>query len=384
MFKIQTSYHDTRVEIEFPCSNNMLYAKLAELHIPDEKKVTAQLFIEEIDYEELKCLKNTFVDPDILNYIAQKMDSFDSKELKKFDAVVNTHSLSSPRDLVNLTFNMHYYTLIEDLSDLEKVGKTHMLTRCQALTTDNKEGYDFYKIGKDLIASDTGKMTQYGILFVNDDLPYEKPYLGVSLPSFEYDSDKFITLQLIYEDKSAYVYLPDSPFGIERAVHRIGAESITDCKVYVDKYSFDDGHQTILSNVLKNEGVYALNNLSLELSKLDKHELYDLQAIIEYAEVSDSESVIKLAQNVDCFIVYDEAENNEELAREWIDGVDEYYINTDLQDFFDYEEYGKYIFNNLNGRFIEGSGFVGIKEGNSISKILDINEEQGMQGMSGM
>ena len=132
MFKIQTSYHDTRVEIEFPCSNNMLYAKLAELHIPDEKKVTAQLFIEEMDYEELKCLENTFVDPDILNHIAQKMDSFDSKELKKFDAVVNTYSLSSPRDLVNLTFNMHYYTLIEDLSDLEKVGKTHMLTRCGA------------------------------------------------------------------------------------------------------------------------------------------------------------------------------------------------------------------------------------------------------------
>lgn len=386
MFQIKTEYLDTSIGIDFPCSNSTLYAKLAELHMPDEEKVRSPLFVKEIDYEELKGLEGQFVDPDVLNFLAQKMDSFDKKELKKFNAIVRTYNIDTPRELVNLTYNMHYYTLIEDMSNVESIGRTHMLTREQALSTDNSEGYDFYKIGQELMESGTGKLTQYGIIFVNDDLPYNKPYIGKSLPSFEYDSNKMITIELMHDKKSAYVYLPDCPFAIDRAVNRIEADSIENCKVYVDRYNIEEGYETIVKDVLEQEGVYSLNDLVSALSKLNRWKLYDFKAIVEYADVSDSENIIRLAQNVDAFIVYDEIDNAEDLGREWIDGHDEYYINTDLQDFFNYEEYGEYLAKNFNGKFLGASGFVGIKEEYDLKEILGKEQEQeeGMQGMSGM
>ena len=84
MFQIKTEYLDTSIDIDFPCTNSTLYAKLAELHMPDEEKIRNPIFVKEIDYEELKGLEGQFIDPDVLNFIAQKMDSFDNKELKKF------------------------------------------------------------------------------------------------------------------------------------------------------------------------------------------------------------------------------------------------------------------------------------------------------------
>lgn len=386
IFQIKTEYLDTSIGIDFPCNNSTLYAKLAELHMPDEEKKRNPLFVKEIDYEELKGLEGQFIDPDVLNFLAQKMDSFDNKELKKFNAIVRTYNIDTPRELVNLTYNMHYYTLIEDMSNVEAIGRTHMLTREQALSTDNSEGYDFYKIGQELMESGTGKLTQYGIIFVNDDLEYEKPYVGKSLPSFEYDGSKIITVELINDDKSAYVYLPDCPFAIDRAVNRIEAESVEECKVYVEGCNIEEGYERILGDVLENEGVYALNNFVAELKKLDRWRLYDFKAIIEYADVSDSENLIRLAQNINCFIVYDEVDNSEELAREWIDAHDEYYINTDLQDFFNYEEYGEYLAKNFKGKFLGASGFVGVKEEYDLKKILvdEQEQEEGIQGMSSM
>ena len=386
MFQIKTEYLDTSIGIDFPCSNSTLFAKLAELHMPDEEKKRNPIFVKEVDYEELKGLEGQFVDPDVLNFLAQRMDSFDKKELKKFNAIAKTYNIDTPRELVNLTYNMHYYTLIEDMSNVEAIGRTHMLTREQALSTDNSEGYDFYKIGQELMESGTGKLTQYGIIFVNDDLEYEKPYVGKSLPVFNYDGSKLITIELINDDKSAYVYLPDCPFTIDRAVNRIEAESIENCKVYVDGYNMEEGYAPILKNVLENEGVHSLNNLLSELKKLNNWKLYDFKAIIEYADVSDSENLIRLAQNVNCFIVYDEVDNAEELGREWIDAHDEYNINTDLQDFFNYEEYGEYLKQNLKGKFLGANGFVGIREEYDLKKILvdEQEQEEGMQGMSGM
>lgn len=385
MFQIKTKYLDNEISVEFPCNNNILYAKLAELHVPDEEKKTIQLFIDEIDYEELKGLEGQFIDPDVLNFLAQRMDSFDKKELKKFNAIVRTYNIVTPRELVNLTYNMHYYTLIEDMSNVEAIGRTHMLTRNIALSSDNSECYDFYKIGQKLMESGTGKLTQYGIIFVNDDLEYEKPYVGKSLPVFNYDGSKLITIELINEDKSAYVYLPDCPFAIDRAINRIEADSIENCKVYVDGFNLEeDGYAPILKDVLENEGVYALNNFVAELVKLKRWRLCDLKAIIEYADVSDSENLIRLAQNINCFIVYDDVDNAEELAREWIDAHDEYYINTDLQDFFDYEEYGEYLAKNFEGKFLGASGFVGINEEYDLKNILVKEQEQGMQGITGM
>lgn len=38
MFNCNIRYNDTNVNIKFPCTNLTLFAKLADLHVPDDEK----------------------------------------------------------------------------------------------------------------------------------------------------------------------------------------------------------------------------------------------------------------------------------------------------------------------------------------------------------
>ena len=65
MFRTNVNYNDTNIIIDFPCDEVYLYSKLAELHVPDEEKVSPKLFIEEVmDFDELKCIEESFIDLD--------------------------------------------------------------------------------------------------------------------------------------------------------------------------------------------------------------------------------------------------------------------------------------------------------------------------------
>lgn len=377
MFEIKTTYLDNSTQIKFPCDGYHLYSNMEKLQIPDNEKATAQLFVNKITYEELKCLEDQFVDPDVLNFLAQRMNSFDKKERKKFEAVVRTFNIDNPRELVNLTFNMHYYTLIDDMSDMENVGKEHMFTRIQVMSVDNSDGYDFYNIGQKLMESETGRLTQYGIIFVNDDLPYEKLYVGNNLPNFEYDANKILTLKLQHEESTAYVHLPDSQFSIARAVARIGAEDLNDCEVSIEHWRSDvQSYRYLFENILKNESAYELNCVSKELDKLYDWQLQKLRAVIDYAKVSDSESIGKLAQNLDCFVTYNGVKTNKELAYEYLENHNSHYINTDLNEYFNYDDFGEHLRNHFNGKYVEEIGFVGMLPEYKLEEILGQDEEQ--------
>ena len=185
MITVRVNYNDTNANIEFPCDESYLYAKLAKLHVPDDEKASPKLFVEEvIDFDELKCFEENFVDLDELNYFAKRLDSFDSQGVMKFKSAISLGWLTTMHDLINLTFNEHYYTLIQDMSSPEKIGKQHYLTRNGGISESKMLEIDFKKIGKDLIKSSQAKLTAYGLIVVNDDLEYQRPYNGRTFPAF--------------------------------------------------------------------------------------------------------------------------------------------------------------------------------------------------------
>ena len=75
MFNCNIKYNDTNVNIEFPCTNLTLFAKLADLHVPDEEKskMDIYIYIEEVSYEPLKCLEGKSHDQDAVNLLAKKL-----------------------------------------------------------------------------------------------------------------------------------------------------------------------------------------------------------------------------------------------------------------------------------------------------------------------
>ena len=164
MFNCKIKYGDSSSDIYFPCSNNVLFAKFAELHIPDEDKPSAKIVVEEISYEPLKCLVNQEVDPDALNELAKKLEAHARDEVIKFDTVVEIKGLSDIYSLLDLTDNMHYYTLITDMRDMSEAGKLHVLTREGTVPMEMlKDEKRNYAIGKELIESGTGVLTKNGM-----------------------------------------------------------------------------------------------------------------------------------------------------------------------------------------------------------------------------
>ena len=72
----------------------------------------------------LKCLEDTDVNVDELDYLAKRLDSFSDHELQQFQAMAAKNCYYKLKDLINLTFSCQQVTVISDFTDLEAIGET--------------------------------------------------------------------------------------------------------------------------------------------------------------------------------------------------------------------------------------------------------------------
>ena len=71
MIKIRIRNDDHEIDLQFPISENKLYAKLAEIHAIEGKDAPQSAFVTEVYWpEELSMLKDRFANLDELNYLA--------------------------------------------------------------------------------------------------------------------------------------------------------------------------------------------------------------------------------------------------------------------------------------------------------------------------
>ncbi len=103
----------------------MLSSKLMELHAPSE---TSELFLTEIEFpSELAVLENTFVNIDELNFLAKRMEGFCGDEDFQLFEAMKLEGFTSLKDIINLSFNLDKYTLIQNIGDMQKVGVEYTL-----------------------------------------------------------------------------------------------------------------------------------------------------------------------------------------------------------------------------------------------------------------
>ena len=126
MIKIRIRNDDHEIDLQFPISENKLYAKLAEIHAIEGKDAPQSAFVTEVYWpEELSMLKDRFANLDELNYLARRMESFDYHEYDQF--LIGITKLENPteKDLINLTFNLDHFTLCKDVSSYGKIGREY-------------------------------------------------------------------------------------------------------------------------------------------------------------------------------------------------------------------------------------------------------------------
>lgn len=391
MFNCKIKYGDSSSEIYFPCRNNVLFAKFAELHIPDEDKPSAKIVVEEISYEPLKCLVSQELDPDALNELAKKLESLSRDEVTKFDTVAETKGIADIYELLNLTDNMHYYTLITDMRDISNVGKLHLMTREGCLPVDlSDEEMRYDAIGKELIESGTGVVTKNGILYTNDDLEYYRYSKPEMLPAIQSREDEMICVMMSYQGNTNYVFLPDAKMAFQRAAYRMGAEDFSQCEYKIDYCDFHmdryeeereikfnpDKLQGYLENILNNEGVEKLNAAAYQIARLSQEKLATLVPVINYAKRYDSEAIIKLAECIDSFEVFGNVSTVYDLGIALINDNPYYELHEDIEDYFDFEKYGEDMDMQWDGKFLDGDIYVGICDGNTLENIFNGNEAE--------
>ena len=130
--------------IPFPIPHDQ-YAHCMELlealEIGDAVKADCQ--VREINsfYSVLKRTEMLTVNVEDLNYLAKRLDSFDTGEAAQFQAMAHKLELFELKDLINLTFCCQQATVITDFSDLSAVGRNHYMNLhggCARLRVDGK------------------------------------------------------------------------------------------------------------------------------------------------------------------------------------------------------------------------------------------------------
>ena len=160
---------------------------------------------------------------DELDYLARRLDSFDDYEAAQFQAMAVRLGTFDMTDFINLTFCCQQATVITSFSDLEDIGKAHILTLHGGhMPVDELEQVDGRAEALELILNEHGTVTPYGVVYDNG-MELEQLYTeGGPFPDY-LDREFVILLEASSgEGQSTLLILPDSPARLERLLCRTG------------------------------------------------------------------------------------------------------------------------------------------------------------------
>ena len=116
----------------------------------------------------LKRLEKVGANLDELDYLARRLDSFDDYEAAQFQAMAVRLGTFDMTDFINLTFCCQQATVITNFSDLEDIGKAHILTiNGGCLYADEQEQVDGRAEALKLILNEHGTVTPYEVVYDN-------------------------------------------------------------------------------------------------------------------------------------------------------------------------------------------------------------------------
>lgn len=273
---IQNSPYCT--EMVFPCTETELSKKLGELGMnPDHLAPMATVI--EMEPYELSVLEDCEVSLDALNYLGKRLDGMDELEQKRFLAALSCEEAEigyGLKNIINLTYNLERFTLIEDTSDLEKAGLTHMLVIRGGLSVTESQNKDWLIAeGRKLLDSGKGISTGYGTLFINEEFPFRDIFNGTTFPAYYCEPNSVAGIEIGYGNLIEFVEIPCEDIAIKKALCRLGADSIKDCRISVDlTRDISDEWSERISEVEKTKDLFGLNNLlkDIDFSVKQQHE----------------------------------------------------------------------------------------------------------------
>ena len=353
MIKLKIKYGNESTDICLPCKETEMSAALERIHAEDVTPL--ELYVTEVVFpEELGCLQDRFVNLDEVNFLGKRMDGFFGDEEYQFYEAMKSEGFDTLPDLINLSFNLDRYPLIRDISDMGKIGREYLLTVKGCLPADDEDDPKYAEFGREMIQSGKGVFTEHGLLFVNENTPFQKLYDGQVFPPYVYDSDVLCIARAEYNGKSEYLYLPCEEKAIDKALARLGT-ALENAKITLEDFSVNNPKWfERFKQIAADEGVYELNGLANAINSADT-DLKKLWLVAEYAETEDAGQFVRLAENIGCFKVIEDVSDYEDVGRYIVDNNDCYALHPELEDYFDFSGFGEHIAEEYGGKFVGGN-----------------------------
>ena len=374
--------------IPFPISHDQ-YAHCMELlealEIGDAVKADCK--VEKINsfYTVLKRAEMLTVNVEELNYLAKRLDSFDTGEAAQFQAMAHKLELFELKDLINLTFCCQQATVITDFSDLAAVGRDHYMNLhggCAKI--EELDALDSEATVRRLIENGNGAVTPYGVVYDNG-MKLEQVYDGHFFPCYYYEPNA-ITVAVTAKNESrdtghvTWLYLPMAQEEIDRALLRGGITDPADVRLRLEDSQLPNEVDILLD--MECETLSDLNELAAATDGLSKADMEKLGAVVMLAEPKSAEQIKNLVENLDLFAFAPGAHTPEEYGKYMIQQSGHFDYDENLDEFYDYEGYALHRMNEEDGMFT-GRGYIAYKGYNSLAEIMDGSQTSRME-MGGM
>ena len=287
-------------------------------------------------------MTGTMANIDELDWLAREMESFDRYELLQFNAAVERFGLSAADELIDLSFCARDVTVVSDFNDLELVGKRHYLTVHGACDSEELESLDGKETALALISGQPGYVTRFGVVYDNG-IKLEQAYDRKHLPPIWMAENCILELKIraTGEDdpkKQEWVQLPASRMKLERAMLRAGIPSCGEMQLLFSGSRFPDAVDCTLD--FEQESLFELNQLCRACSNFKEQDFVKLGAVCQMAKPTCAANIRQLVENLDQFDFAPNARTPEELGRYMIQRSGYYEYDENLEDFYNYGDYG--------------------------------------------
>ena len=346
---------------------------LEALEIGDAVKADCKVQAINSFYTVLKRTEMLTVNVEELNYLAKRLDSYDTGEAAQFQAMAHKLELFELKDLINLTFCCQQATVITDFSDLAAIGRDHYMNlHGGCAKTEELDALDSVETARRLIESGSGTITPYGVVYDNG-MKLEPVYDGRFFPCYYYEPN-VITVAVTSKSKPedtehiTWLFLPMEREELDRTLLRGGITDPTNARLRLEDSQLPNEVDVLLD--MEYETLYDLNGLAETTDGLSNADMEKLGAVVMLAEPKSAAQIKNLAESLDLFDFAPGTHTPEEYGKYMIRQSGHFEYDENLDAFYDYEKYGTERMNAEDGMFTD-RGYIAYKGYISMEEVMN-------------
>ena len=354
---------------------------LEALEIGDTVKADCKVVEFDSAYNVLKRMEQCTVNVEELNYLAKRLESFDTGEAAQFLAMAHKLELFGLKDLINLTFCCQQATVITDFSDLAAVGRDHYMNlHGGSASVDELNKLDGEETARQLIESGSGTITPYGVVYDNG-MNLEQLYDGRFFPCYYYEPNVItvaVTSKAEPEDTKhiTWLHLPMVQEELDRALLRGGITDPADVRLRLEDSQLPNEVDVLLD--MEYETLSDLNELATATDGLSKADMEKLGAVVILAEPKSAAQIKNLAESLDLFDFAPGAHSPAEYGKYMIRQSGHFDYDENLDAFYDYEKYGTERMNAEDGMFTD-RGYIAYKGYYNMEEVMNGSQSSHME-----